>query len=77
MIHFGNDNFTVTLEWRQFGGETYSVATIPDAEHIGFTTNSRAQLVMLYNTQYKVNVTAMPCGHRNFALYYGENRLII
>jgi hypothetical protein len=30
MTHLGADNFTVTLEWSQFSGETYSIASIPE-----------------------------------------------
>jgi hypothetical protein len=65
MTYFGADNFTVTLEWSQFSGETYSVATVPESEHISFTMSTSVQLVLLYNTQYNVTVTATLCGHRN------------
>ena len=71
--HFENGNFTVTLEWPQFSGETYSVAAVPEAVHMMVTGN--AQLVMLYNTEYNVTVTATLCGHRsasNFTtIHYG------
>lgn len=72
MIHFGSNNFTVTLLWSQFGDETYTVTTVPDTN---FTTNTSAQLVMHYNTQYRVNVTAKLCGRRNttnFTIHYSE-----
>ena len=75
MIHFENDSFMVTLEWPQFSGETYSVVTIPEAMHTSFTANTSVQLVMLYNTQYEVNVTATLCGQRNAIkamIHYGE-----
>ena len=77
MIHFGNSNFTVTLEWPQFSGETYNVISDPEVEHTSFTgiTNTSVQLVMVYNTQYSVNVTATLCGHRNAAtltIHYSE-----
>jgi hypothetical protein len=65
MTHFGADNFTVTLEWSQFSGETYSVATVPESEHMTYTMNRSIQLAMRYNTQYNVTVTATLCGHRN------------
>ena len=69
MIFFGNDSFTMTLEWPQFSGETYSVATIPEAVHTRFTTSTSVQLVMLYNvnTQYNMTVIATPCGNRSTA----------
>ena len=73
VILFGNDNFTVTLEWSQFGGETYSVATVPEAVHTSFTRSTSVQLVMLYNTQYNMNITTTLCGHRNttnFTIHY-------
>jgi hypothetical protein len=73
--HFGNDNFTVTLEWSQFSSETYSVATVPESEHVSFTMITSVQLVLLYNTQYNVTVTATLCGHRNptnLVIYYGN-----
>ena len=80
MIHFGNDNFMVTLEWSQFSDETYTVVTDPEAIHIRFTTNTSVQLVMLYNTKYDVNVTAVTltvCGHRNATnftmIHYGND----
>ena len=76
MIHFGNNNFTVTLEWSQVSGETYTVATTPEAEHTRFTANTSVQLVMLYNMQYNVNITATLCGHRNatnFTVQYSKN----
>jgi hypothetical protein len=76
MTHFGADNFTVTLEWYQFsGGETYSVATVPESVHLISTMNRSIQLVLLYNTQYNVTVTATLCGHRNatnLVIYYGN-----
>ena len=69
MIFFGNDSFTLTLEWPQFSGETYSGATIPEAVHTRFTTSTSVQLVMLYNvnTQYNMTVIATPCGNRSTA----------
>ena len=76
MIHFGNYNFSITLEWPQFSGETYRVFTIPEPEHTATITNTSVQLVMLYNTQYNVNVTATLCGHRNttnFTMIYHGN----
>jgi hypothetical protein len=76
MTHFGADNFTVTLEWSQlFSGETYSIATVPQPVHTTFATSTSVQLVMLYNTQYNVIVTATLCGHRNatnLVIYYGN-----
>ena len=63
------------MEWSQFNGETYTVATVPEAVHTNFTGSTSVQLVMLYNTQYNVNVTATLCGHRNatnFTIYYSE-----
>jgi hypothetical protein len=57
MTHFGADNFTVTLEWSQFSGETYSVTTVPEPVNMSFTMSTNVQLVMLYNTQlYNVTV---------------------
>jgi hypothetical protein len=80
MIRFGTDNFTVTLEWSQFSGETYSVASVPESVHVRFTTNTSVQLVLLYNTQYNVIVTATLCGYRNattnLIIYYGNNHTI-
>ena len=80
MIHFRNNNFTVTLEWPQFSGETYTVVTDPEAVHIRFTRSNMVQLVMLYNTKYDVNVTAVTltaCGHRNATnftmIHYGNH----
>ena len=77
MIHFGHDNFTVTLAlWPQFSGETYTVATALEAVHTRFTTNTSVQLVMLYNTQYDINITATLCGCKsaiNFTtIHYGN-----
>lgn len=75
MIRFGNDTFTVTLEWSHFSGEMYSVVTVPEAMDITVTGNGNAQLVMLYNTEYNVTVTATLCGDRsasNFTtIHYG------
>ena len=76
--YFGNDNFTLTLEWPQFSGETYSVATVPEAVYTRFTTSTSVQLMMLYNTQYNVTVTATLCGCRsttNLIIYY-DNSII-
>ena len=76
MIRFGNDTFTVTLEWSQFRGETYSAVTVPEAVHMMVTGNGSAQLVMLYNTEYNVTVTTNLCGHRNASsfttIHYGN-----
>jgi hypothetical protein len=75
MTNFGKDNVTVTLEWSQFSDETYSVASVPEPEHMSFTMSTSAQLVLLYDTEYNVTVTATLCGHRNAAnlmIYYGN-----
>ena len=75
MTHFGNNNFTVTLEWPQFSGETYSVDTVPEVVHKSYAGNTNVQLIMLYNTQYNVTVTATLCGYTNFTTlhyYYGK-----
>jgi hypothetical protein len=40
MTHLRMDNFTVTLEWFQFSGETYNVTSVPEAVNISFTTNT-------------------------------------
>ena len=71
--HLGTDNFTVVLEWSQFSGETYTVTTIPEPEHMSFIMSARVQLVMLYNIQYNVMVTATLCGHNATSMiyYYG------
>ena len=65
MTKFGNDNITVTLEWSQFSGETYSVATVPEPVHMSFIMSNSVQLVLRYNTQYNLTVIATLCGHRN------------
>ena len=75
MTHLGMDDFTVTLEWSQFSGETYTVTAIPEAEYLSFIVSTTVQLVMLYNTQYNMMVAAILCGHRNatsnLMFYYG------
>ena len=77
MIHLGMDNFTVTLEWSQFSGETYAVTAIPEPVHTSFIMSNNVQLVLLYNTQYNLSVIATLCGHRNatanLMIYYGNN----
>jgi uncharacterized protein YeaC (DUF1315 family) len=77
MIYFGSDNLTVILEWSQHHDrETYSIAIVPEPLHIGHNTNTSVQLVMLYNTQYNVTVTATLCGHRNatnFTIHYSKD----
>ena len=68
MIHFGNNNFIVTLEWSECSGESYSVATVPEpaAMHMmSSLMSNRVQLVLLYDTEYTVIVTAMLCGNSN------------
>ena len=78
MVIFGNNNVTVTLEWSQFSGETYIVATIPEAAaSVSFTGSTSVQLVLLYNTEYNVTITAILCGDGNatnsstISYYYG------
>ena len=74
MTKFGNDNITVTLEWSQFSGETYSVATIPEPVHMSFIISTSVQLVLHYDTEYNLTVTATLCGHsnatNNLTIYY-------
>ena len=66
VAHLGMDNFTVILEWPQFSGETYTVATLPEALHTSIMNNScHAQLVLLYDIEYNVTVTATLCGNSN------------
>ena len=62
---FENGNFTVTLEWSQFSGETYTVTTVPQPVHKIYTPEStNIQLVMRYNTLYIiVTITATLCGN--------------
>ena len=77
MTHFGNNNFTVTLEWPQFSGETYTVVTVPEVVHKSYTGSTNVQLIMLYNTHYNVTVTATLCGHRNATnVYYYYSKKI-
>ena len=77
MTHLGTDNFTVTLQWSQFSGEAYTVATVPEPVHMSFIVSTSVQLMMLYNTQYNVTVTATLCGDSNatnsstISYYYG------
>ena len=77
MVNFGNNSVTVTLEWSQFSGETYTVATVPDPVSVSFTGSTSVQLVLLYNTEYNVTVTATLCGYSNstnsstLSYYYG------
>ena len=77
MTNFGNDNVTVTLEWSQFSGETYSVATVPEPVNLSFIMSNSVQLVLHYNTQYNLSVIATLCGYRNattnLMIYYGNN----
>ena len=80
MIHFGNDTCTVVLEWSQFRGETYTVTTVPEAMHMTVTGNGSAQLVLLYNNEYNVTVTATLCGHSNattIRIHYGITVCIV
>ena len=76
VVYFGSDNFSATLEWSQYNDrETYSFAIIPAPLHTGRNTTTSVQLVLLYNTQYNVTVTANLCGHSNatnFAIHYGK-----
>ena len=66
MIYFGGDNFSATLEWSQYNNhETYSVTIVPEPLHTGCNTTTSVRLVLLYNTQYNVMVTANLCGHSN------------
>ena len=56
----------VILEWSRFSGETYTVATVPEALHTSImNTSCRAELVLLYDTEYNVTITATLCGNRN------------
>ena len=74
MTRLGMDNFTVTLEWSQFSGETYTVATVPQPICMSFIMGTSVQVVMLYNTEYNVTVTATLCGDSNattISYYYG------
>ena len=66
MIHFQN-NFTVlvTLEWSQFSGETYNVITVPQPIRMSSLMSTSVQLMLLYDTEYNVTVTAMLCGNSN------------
>ena len=72
---FDNDTFTVILDWYQFSGETYNVITVPQPIRMSFITSTSVWLVLLYNTEYNVTVTATLCGHRNASnfttIYYG------
>ena len=67
------DNFIVVLEWPQFSGETYTVATVPEPVNMSFIMSATVQLVMLYNTRYNVIVAATLCGHNATSMiyYYG------
>ena len=64
---FGVDNVTVFLQWtsEEISNPlvTYHVSVEPMAQIS--TGNGRANLTLLYNTLYKVNVVADFCGRRN------------
>ena len=63
MTKFGN--VMGTLEWSQFSGETYSIVTVPEPVNMSSIMSTSVQLVLLYDTEYNVTVTAILCGHRN------------
>ena len=75
MTNFGNDSVAVTLEWSQFSGETYSIVTVPQPVNMSSIMSTSVQLVLLYNTEYNVTVTATLCGYSNasnfITIYYG------
>ena len=75
MTNFGNDSVTVTLEWPQFSGETYSIVAVPQPVNMSSIMSTSVQLVLLYNTEYNVTVTANLCGYSNATniatIYYG------
>ena len=76
VVYFGGNNFLATLEWSQYNDrETYSTAIVPEPLHIGHNTTTNVWLVLLYNTQYNVTVTANLCGHSNatnFTIHYSK-----
>ena len=76
MVYFESDNFSATLEWPQNNDrETYSIAILPEPLHTGRNMNTSVRLVLLYNTQYNVMVTANLCGNSNatnFTIHYSK-----
>ena len=88
MIHFGKNNFTVTLEWSECSGESYSFATVPEPAAVHMMSlsslmSTRVQLVLLYDTEYNVTVTATLCGDSNatnsttLSYYHSKKNIII
>ena len=72
---FGTNGVSTFLEWKEEPGVTYIANASPSAS-LTFTGNAIIQLILSYNTIYKVNITATHCGQNSINtilnLSYGE-----
>ena len=59
--NYNTDNVTVTLEWREEAGVSYSISAIPSPLRSRLSGNM-SQLTILYNTSYSVVILATLCG---------------
>ena len=74
--HYGAENVTVTVEWTQLTGVTYTVKVSPSVPTVNPIETTRYQLTIPYNKTYNFSVVAAtPCrpNATNFIiLNYGE-----
>lgn len=56
-VSYAADYITISLEWIEENGVSYSVSTKPLVA-IAFDGSSTIQFIALYNTAYNVNITA-------------------
>ena len=72
---FGTNGVSTFLEWKEEPGVTYIANASPSAS-LTFTGNAIIQLILSYNTIYKVNIKATLCGQNSINtilnLSYGE-----
>ena len=60
----GLDRVTVNLEWTHKNGVSYNVSVNPQVA-VNYAGRNRAQLFVLYDTEYNVSVIASLCGRNS------------
>ena len=74
-ILFGIDNITVSFEWTQGDGFSYSVTAIPSAS-VRFRGSTGAAVAVNYNTVYNISFIPSLCGQygtpTSFSINFGE-----
>ena len=70
--YFEKDGVSITLEWTKMDSTySYHIAVVPDLS-LNFSTSTRAQIKVPYNSPHNVSVEVSSCRQYNATVFHRE-----